>query len=237
MNKLEEMKNSCKVFAADLKTGNVEWTKHSKGNECFNCIVSDINLQIWLDCAIECFALMKPDKSIIRLQSTTAKEAAQEALQLVRAEAQKLVDALSVEPKETDLQENNSWFYVRKTLGQVKDSLQAFTKKTQHLTDSVAANHFRDLEKAIVEVDKMGVELKKHNALSEPKEPFWIPIDYNNLPRMKVIVKTGYGDYIEGIIETDSGNGLDYILCSNTKERYYTTFTHYHDISKYPKPQ
>lgn len=99
MNKLEEMKNSCKVFAADLKTGNVEWTKHSKGNECFNCIVSDINLQIWLDCAIECFALMKPDKSIIRLQSTTAKEAAQEALQLVRAEAQKLVDALEVEQK------------------------------------------------------------------------------------------------------------------------------------------
>ena len=171
MNKLEEMKNSCKVFAADLKTGDIEWSKDVHHENGFITKWNDNKIRFYIIHEIgtegqPCY--FKLESFFYRgyvLQSTTAKEAAHEALNLVRLEAQKLVDAL------------------------------------------------------------------------EPKEPFWIPIDYNNLPRMKVIVKTGYGDYIEGIIETDSGNGLDYILCSNTKERYYTTFTHYHDISKYPKPQ
>ena len=163
MNKLEEIIKSCEDFKSEVKNGETLWQEES--HDYFSFVFKiDTNLgriKLFLDSK---FFYTFCDKSI-HLKSTTAKEAAHEALQLVKKEAQKLVDAL------------------------------------------------------------------------EPKEPFWIPIDYNNLPRMKVIVKTGYGDYIEGIIGTDSGNGLDYILCCNTKKRYYTTFTHYHDISKYPLPQ
>ena len=186
MNKLEEMKNSCKVFAADLKTGDIEWSKDVHHENGFITKWNDNKIRFYIIHEIgtegqPCY--FKLESFFYRgyvLQSTTAKESAHEALQLVRAEAQKLVDAL--EPKED-------------------------------------------------------FKFDGFDEYCTPKEPFWIPIDYNNLPRMKVIVKTGYGDYIEGIIGTDSGNGLDYILCYNTKERYYTTFTHYHDISKYPLPQ
>ena len=99
MNKIEEMKNSCAVFAADLKTGGVVWSNpYPETSMQFNYIVDFIGVIIWLneDDIAFCVEVPKNRTWVTRkLKSTTAKEAAHEALQLVKQEAQKLVDALT----------------------------------------------------------------------------------------------------------------------------------------------
>lgn len=105
MNKLEEMKNSCKVFAADLKTGDIEWSKDVHHENGFITKWNDNKIRFYIIHEIgtegqPCY--FKLESFFYRgyvLQSTTAKEAAHEALQLVKKEAQKLVDSLDVEHK------------------------------------------------------------------------------------------------------------------------------------------
>lgn len=96
---LQEMQKSCEEFAKDLKTGGITWKLEKQKVVLFkfSCYVQFVKITLSL---VDCF-----DKNVffgttiegdsIRLKSTTAREAAQEALQLVKNEAEKLVQALS----------------------------------------------------------------------------------------------------------------------------------------------
>lgn len=107
MNDLQKMKKSCEDFAKDLKTGNVEWENkpHDYFAFAFKVKTNLGEISLFYD---NRFFYTFNDKSFY-LKSTTAKEAAHEAIQLVKAEAQKLVDALS-EPIQTDLEKYSPEF-------------------------------------------------------------------------------------------------------------------------------
>jgi len=100
MNDLQKMKASCYEFAKDLKTGNLKWYLSDCEHWAFGIEINENHLLIMLDdeeggfFSLDCHLL----SDLVILKSTTAREAALEALQLVKNEAQKLVDAL--EPKE-----------------------------------------------------------------------------------------------------------------------------------------
>ncbi len=101
MNKLKEMKNSCAEFAQDLKTGNVEWEIDENSNTTFSAKVMGKSIKIWINypyfgdnALFNCESDFWHGVAIL-VGSDTAKEAAFEALELVKQEAQKLVDALS----------------------------------------------------------------------------------------------------------------------------------------------
>jgi len=98
MNDLQKMHGSCKEFSKDLKTGNVTWEAH--GTKTFRTKIDVFGfLTIFFDEVGLNFILEGYHPNLMLLNATTAKQAAHEALQLVKNEAQKLVDALS-EPKE-----------------------------------------------------------------------------------------------------------------------------------------
>jgi len=98
MTELEKMQESCEVFSHDLKTGNLEWQQMSGLNHFeydfwLKCPLGFTRL--WLNEELSLFFSRFAKEHPIELTSTTAKEAAHEALQLVKNEAQKLVEALS----------------------------------------------------------------------------------------------------------------------------------------------
>jgi hypothetical protein len=167
MNDLQKMKESCKEFAKDLKTGNLEWQpisglNHFEYDFWLKCPLGFTRL--WLNEELSLFFSRFAKEHPIELKSTTAKEAAAEALELVKQEAQKLVDALS-----------------------------------------------------------------------EPKEPFWIPIDKDNLPKGDVLAVTRLGYTITGEMSYDKS--INVLRCTCVKDKWeLSNVTHYHDISKYPKP-
>ena len=98
MNKLEKIEQSCIDFSEDLKTGSILWQKeeHDYFAYVFK-ITTNIGI-VKLFWQGNKFFYTFCDKSIY-LKSETAKEAAFEALELVKEEAQKLVNALSEPPK------------------------------------------------------------------------------------------------------------------------------------------
>ena len=102
MNNLKKMKQSCIDFQNDLKTGNLEWRieDNSKWEYHFKIETpfGDLKLMLCQREKTHDFECRFVDVDV-QLKSTTAHEAAHEALQLVKAEAQKLVDMLSQEPK------------------------------------------------------------------------------------------------------------------------------------------
>ena len=105
MSKLKEMQDSCAVFAADLKTGNIKWEKsdsfYTSWQYSYHHKTNVGLIRLWLNNDMQenhGFWYRLNDNNNIKLKSTTAKEAAAEALQLVKQEAQKLVDALSESP-------------------------------------------------------------------------------------------------------------------------------------------
>lgn len=242
MSKLKEMKDSCAVFAADLKTGSVEWEIDEYGY--FSTEILKQYISVWLEPSqngenAEFWYVSQLGES--HLQAETAKEAAHEALQLVKAEAQKLVDALSVEIQETESRqaekEKDSWTFARKTLGDVKDSLVASIRKPEHLSDSVKTNHIRDIKIAIIAVDKMGLELKKYNALSEPKETPLVKIDPENIPKDEVFAINQHYECLGGQIVKNSKGVLSCVseYDSISNPTHYCT---YEQILKLlPKPQ
>jgi len=104
MNNLQKMQESCEEF--DCKTGNVTWfqTYYKDVPSNYNAIENGLKFSFWLDHKSKCF-VFRCEAFMIAMQkikATTAKEAAIEALELVKSEAQKLVDALS-EPKDIDI--------------------------------------------------------------------------------------------------------------------------------------
>lgn len=107
MNDLQKMQESCLEFAKDLKTGNVVWEIDTDFKHGFRTKISNINVFVFLvfdwdsnyQKTKHYFELVSVFFSGLTLKSTTAREAAFEALEIVKNEAQKLVDALS-EPKE-----------------------------------------------------------------------------------------------------------------------------------------
>lgn len=156
MTQLEKMIESCEEFAKSLKIGNIQFNKNeyshfdhafcaklnNKEIEVFLCRDSNDNHRFYYTFA-DCLKW-------VELTATTAQEAAAEALELCRKQAQKLVELLG-EPKD----EKQSIFEIRKVLGQVKDSLQCSLKRESHLTEQVKQNHIRDLEKAIIILDNL----------------------------------------------------------------------------------
>jgi len=69
------------------------------------------------------------------------------------------------------------------------------------------------------------------DALSEPKEPFWIPIDGTNLPKDSVLSTRDFKTFVFGVIKFQGAS----LVCINQYDSLLYP-THYHDISKYPKP-
>jgi len=137
MNDLQKMQASCKEFESDLKTGNVEWKVFEwKTIMGFTATMQGISFDIWIETIRQKFVFSKNNGYPIELTSTTAKEAAHEALQLVKNEAQKLVEALS-EPKEGNT--------VEKFMQKVKQDLESEPKeempKTKELYNK-AEKHF-----------------------------------------------------------------------------------------------
>jgi len=184
MNDLQKMQESCKEFANDLKTGNVTWENkpHDYFAFAFKVKTNLGEISLFYD---NRFFYTFADKSIY-LKSTTAKEAANEALQLVKNEAQKLVDALS-EPKQGNTVEK----FIKKAKAQMEAKID--------------------------------------------KEPFWIPIDKDNLPKGDVLAVTRVGYTITGEMSYDKS--INVLRCTCVKDKWeLSNVTHYHDILKYPKP-
>jgi len=170
---LQEMKKSCEEFAKDLKTGNIEWEIDTDFEHGFRTKISNIHTFVFLvfdrgsnyQKPKHYFELVSVFFSGLTLQSTTAKEAAHEALQLVKTEAEKLL-----------------------------------------------------------------------NALSEPKEPFWIPIDGNNMPNRKVV-----GAYFGNDKRINYGiRSFGFCKKDTFSDRFKINgefATHFHHISRYPQPK
>lgn len=164
MDKLEKMKNSCAEFAQDLKTGNVVWNYF--GLKTFRTKVNIFGyLNIFFDEIGLQFILEGYHPNLMSLQSETAKEAAFEALELVKKEAQKLVDALS-EPKEIDFEtasENDlSKHIVNAMMQNVKKEISALSKSPWKQIDPNNLPH-----KEVFSVNEKGEgiagQIVKHN--------------------------------------------------------------------------
>ena len=125
MNDLKKMKQSCSEFAKDLKTGGVMWENpFPEIGLQFNYFTEFIGCKIWLNDVKPSFCIEIPKNGtwIVRtLQATTAKEAAAEAIDLVRKEAQKLVDSLT-QPKEVNT--------VEKFIEKAKNQMEGEPKET-----------------------------------------------------------------------------------------------------------
>jgi len=109
-NILQKIIESCEEFEKKPVTGNYKW---NVGRCTDYSTRTNIGLvKFWLlDSGYFYFRIS--DANNVKLTATTAREAAHEALQLVKNEAQKLVDALS-EPKEPlfiPVNENDLYFF------------------------------------------------------------------------------------------------------------------------------
>lgn len=104
MTQLEKMYKSCEEFARNPKVGNIEFNHYQTEDEDIFC--KRINgFDIMVTCGVNGFFAYINSQPSVKLQATTAQEAADEALELCRKEAQKLVDLLS-EPKEENNEEH-----------------------------------------------------------------------------------------------------------------------------------
>ncbi len=221
MNNLDKMKESCIEFAADLKTGNVEWNKNTCFEFMFNVEIGEHSIGFILESSangLDGEFVLCTSYDNIPLQSETAKEAAIEALQLVKNEAQKLVDALS-EPKDET------------------PKLDAFREYIQRLSDltkfaPINTKHNDTLVQGYKYALKIAEEAYKE---FENKECPWIKIDHNNLPKMEVFATNGNHSIGGFLGKTIKGN----VFCDSNFDRMFnpTHYLEYETILKLiPKP-
>lgn len=213
MDKLEKMKNSCAEFAQDLKTGNVVWNYF--GLKTFRTKVNIFGyLNIFFDEIGLQFILEGYHPNLMSLQSETAKEAAFEALELVKNEAQKLLDALS-EPKE-----------------EMPKTKALYSKAEKEFWETMKQHkaHMAVREKELEDF------LQKLQKEYESNQSHWVKIDPTYLPSKEVFAVNEEGEGISGqIVKHNKG----FLMCVSELDSISnpTHYLEYETILKLiPKP-